>query len=451
MVSGVGGAKSLAIWAIAYAGTAALQKGVGFVLFLWLAHSLSVEAYAKFGLLYGLQTGIAALAVAGIIESVVGLLKEYKADAAKQRLFDSANTIFAMLSAGSIAVLILVYDKLVHDVNASKTELLFVTVAGVFTAFFALQAQLVRLEENHTASLALSFFPPLVGLVAGFLSFLTGQTVSSFFGGTAVGLVVALVPFAVGRIGSYRFTLQMRETTPILSRISPFILIVALGWLGGYGNTYVVQSFFTPTEVARFTFAYTLSSIMQLVASSLNQVWSPRFFRIVHEMPVAEVESRNRRFSAMQGVILGVAGAIVLAVVPFATKLVGPSLASYRDLELELFFLFAAYAVSIPWWHAQNYYFAHSKGAELMNVTLATSAIGMAGWVCAMWLLGVIGIYVGFMLLMLTRMVGALLWARKKWSINILWEGPVVALLLLGAGSLTAKPFANLQLWLPEH
>ena len=190
---------------------------------------------------------------------------------------------------------------------------------------------------------------------------------------------------------------------------------------------------------------------MQLVASSLNQVWSPRFFRIVHEMPVAEVESRNRRFSAMQGVILGVAGAIVLAVVPFATKLVGPSLASYRDLELELFFLFAAYAVSIPWWHAQNYYFAHSKGAELMNVTLATSAIGMAGWVCAMWLLGVIGIYVGFMLLMLTRMVGALLWARKKWSINILWEGPVVALLLLGAGSLTAKPFANLQLWLPEH
>ena len=194
MVSGVGGAKSLAIWAIAYAGTAALQKGVGFVLFLWLAHSLSVEAYAKFGLLYGLQTGIAALAVAGIIESVVGLLKEYKADAAKQRLFDSANTIFAMLSAGSIAVLILVYDKLVHDVNASKTELLFVTVAGVFTAFFALQAQLVRLEENHTASLALSFFPPLVGLVAGFLSFLTEQTVSSFFGGTAAGLVVALVP-----------------------------------------------------------------------------------------------------------------------------------------------------------------------------------------------------------------------------------------------------------------
>jgi O-antigen/teichoic acid export membrane protein len=206
-------------------------------------------------------------------------------------------------------------------------------------------------------------------------------------------------------------------------------------WLSGYGNTYVVKGFFTTTDVARFTFAYTLASLMQLVASSMNQVWSPRFFRLVHELPVSEVERRSRQFFALEGAVLGLIGGTVLALIPIATRVAGQSLQSYQGMSLEFFLMFAAYAVSIPWFHVQNYYYVHGQGVGLMRVTLATSILGLVGWLGAMWLLGVIGIYAGFAVMTAIRSVGATAYARTRWPVAVLYEGPCVALLLLAAGA----------------
>lgn len=434
----------LALYAIAYGGSAALQKGIGFVIFLWLAHSLTVEEYATFGLLFALQTGLAAMAGAGIIESVVGLLKEHKKTPSRLRLFGAANAVFAILAAAATAIIASTCGALSSFAEASIPDLFYVTAGGLAMAFFTFQAHLTRLEEDHAASVALSFFPPMAGWVVGFAAFSVVQSVSAFFAGLAAGLVICLIAFRLARIGFYAFATHLNETLPILSRISPFILIVVLVWLSGYGNTYLVKSFFNEVDVARFTFAYTLSAIMQLVATSLNQVWSPRFFRIVHEVPVAEVERASGRFFTLQGLALGLVGGLVLAVVPLATKLVGSSLAAYQGLNTELFLLFAAYALSIPWYHVQNYYFAHGRGKELMNLTLVTSSLGMLSWVCVMWLLGVIGVYLGFMLLMATRMLGTVIWARREWAVDTHYEGPAVAMLLLAAGALASAPLANL-------
>lgn len=308
------------------------------------------------------------------------------------------------------------------------------SIGGVFTAFFAVQSQLTRLEENHRASLIISFFPQFFGLVSGAIAFLYFRSLTAFFTGFAIALILSLPAFMLMKIGFYGFVKHPRDTSQIFSRIGPFILIAMFGWLSGYGNTYLVQSFFTPTDVARFTFAYTLSSIMQLVATSLNQVWSPRVFKMLSDLPLKVVERKNRQFYKIQGIILGTIGAAVLGIFPVAIQIGGEKLVAYRGLTIELFFLFVAYAISIPWYHVQNYYFAHSRGKELMNVTLITSVLGMLAWLTAMWVLGPIGVFVGFMLLMATRMFGALFWARREWALEIAWEGPLIAIFLLSGG-----------------
>lgn len=426
----------LAIYALSYGGSAALQKGLGFLLFMGLAQSLSVQSYATFGLLYALQAGLATLAIAGVIEAVVGLLKDHKTETSRATLFGSANAVFSVLAAVCVASVAAASGLLVRSAGASGLDLAFVVVAGVLTAFFTMQSQLVRLEENHRASLALNFFPPVGGLLGGWIGFLQGHAVSGFFAGMAAGLVLLLLVFKLLRIGCYGFVLHPRATLPILTRIAPFILIAVLGWLSGYGNTYLVKSFFTASDVARFTFIYTLSSIMQLVATALNQVWSPRVFKLVHELPIEEVERRNRRFFTLQGVVLGAVGAAVLMLAPVAVRWAGESLAAYRDLTDELFFLSAAYALSIPWYHVQNFYYAHSKGKALMNISLGTTAVGLMLSLLAMWAFGVLGIYIGFMAMLTTRMLGALYWARREWAVDIAWRGPAIAmtLLLFGAG-----------------
>lgn len=429
--------KSLLMYALAYAGGASLQKGVGFLLFMWLAHALTVEQYARFGLLYALQTGIAGLAVAGVTEAVVGMLGAHREPAARRALFAGANRVFAWLALAACALAVLVYLGWAAAIGASATDLLCVAMAGIVTAFFTLQSLLTRLDEHHAASLMLNVIPPLAGLLAAALTFLLLPTVSGFFAGMVGGLLLALLGL---NAGGYRFAGfgARAEAGLIGARLAPYVLIVVLAWLSGYGNTYLVQSFFEAADVARFTFAYTLSSVMQLLATSLNQVWSPKFFRVVHEQPVAEVERGNRRFYAFQGAVLGGIGALVLVAVPFGVRLAGPSLASYSHLELELGLLFAGYALSIPWWHVQNYYMAHSRGPELMVVVVVASAAGLLAWLGAIWLFGSIGVYLGFAAMMLLRSIGAFLRARRLWPLRLMWEGSLLALLMLGAGTLLA-------------
>lgn len=433
----------LFVYAAAYAGSASLQKGVGFVLFMWLAHSLSVAEYARFGLFYALQTGVAAFALAGIAESVVGMLKEHHEGPARGTLFAGAFTVFGLLAVTAAGGALIVYFFMAEKIGASGRDIAIVTIAGLLSSFFALQSLFTRLEENHGASLSLSFFPPLAGLLGGCLFFLVTPSVSAFYLGMAGGLATTL---GVYLIAGTRFEIWVAGPTPardIIGRLGPFILIVALAWLSGYGNTYLVRSFFEASDVARFTFAFTLSSIMQLLASSLNQVWAPKFYRLVHEKTVAVLEQGNRQFYRLLGLVLGGIGGLVLMVVPVALGLAGPSMVPYTGMELELFFLFAAYAVSIPWWNVQNYYLAHSRGREMMFVILATSALGVLVWLTAIWLFGAIGVYAGLAMMALVRTGGAYLWARRSWPLQTMWEGTLIACVLLAAGAVAS--FAIVQ------
>lgn len=424
--------------AVAYGGAAVLQRVIGFAIFMWLAHSLPVADYAVFGLCYALQTGITALAGAGIVESVIGVAKDRGSFDLRARLFGAANRVFAGSIGPALAVVTLVYLLFLRETAVPAYALAFVAASGLLTAFFTLQATLVRLEENHGGSLALSFFSPLGGLLGGALAFLLARNVAAFFVGSTLGLLLAAISLAQQRVGYYRVQSSRADVIAILARIAPFIAVAVLAWLGGYGNTYLVKSLFTPTEVAKFTFVYTLSSVMQLVATSLNQVWSPRFYRRLHDEPQDKVERANIQFFTFQGLALGVAGAVMLVALPGALRLLGGNLVQYEGMTAELLILCCAYAVSVPWWHAQNYFYVGNRGKELMNVTLVGSVAGLLLWIASAWLLGVIGVYVGFLMQMLARTVAAMVVARRHWPVRVPVAGVALGLILMCAGAACA-------------
>jgi O-antigen/teichoic acid export membrane protein len=421
-----------------------VQKLVGFLLFMWLAHSLSVPAYATFGLLFALQTGLTALAGAGVVETIVGMLKSRATAEERATLFAAGNAVFVLFATVSVLIVAIGYGVLSDALDASPLTVVFVTVGGLATAYFILQSHLTRLEEAHNASLALSFFPPLLSWIVGFAAFSIEGTVSGLFAGVALALVLCIIPFWVTGTGFFSFFFRRDDVREILSRIAPFVLFVVLMWLSGYGNAYLIEALFTSGEVASYTFAYTLSSVMQLVATSLNQVWAPRFLRMIREEQVAAAEASSRGFFALQGVALGVIGGGVLALAPAAIAYAGPTLAHYRSLDVELFLLFSAYALSIPWYHVQNYYFAYGKGKELLHITLMTSAAGTVLWLGAMVVFGPIGIYMGFALLMGGRAIGTLLHARREWRIGVRYEGVLIALSLMFVGFLCGRALASL-------
>jgi O-antigen/teichoic acid export membrane protein len=416
-------------FALLYAGTAALQKGIGFIIFFWLAHSLNVQEYARFGLLYALQCGVATLAGAGILDSVIGLLKGIKVEA-RATLYSAANGVFLFLAVAVVFVASIVCFDVVKHGDSNVLEFGVVVVGGVLTAFLMQQTTLVRLEERHKSSLLLGFFGPVAGFLGAVLGFAVGGRVAGFYFGMMIGLLVATLVFRWARIGHYGISVGWVTTASIRANLISYILIALLAWLGGYGNTYIVQAFFPPDQVAKFFFAYTLSSIMHLVATSTNQVWSPRFFRLAHQVNKEDLEPRNIRFYTLQGIVLGVSGAFVLIALPFVLSAWGGNLMAYHNIHIELFLLFAGYAVSIPWWHAQNYFLVHGQARDLMGAVFASSVLGMLIWVVLMVFAGSIGIYVGFMVQMLLRSCWVFAVARKRWKLRVAWQGPVIALIL---------------------
>jgi O-antigen/teichoic acid export membrane protein len=423
-----------------YTASAGVLKLAGMALFLWLARSLPTEEYAGWGLLYALQTAVATFGLMGIVEAIVGLLKTHQTDAERSRLFAAGNTAFLLIAAAAALGIVLVYRATLGAAGAQTQTLVWVIASGGLLAFASLQAQVMRLREDHRGSLVYSFGVPLAGLSGSFVAFVLLKTAESFFVGSTVGLALGIGAAWILGSGSYQVTSGGSEVRGILRRVGPFVGIALLGWLNGYGNNYVVRYFFQSEEVARFTFALTVSSLMQLVASAMNQVWSPHFYRIVHQQPAHEVESRNTRFFGWQAVGLGLVGGIVLASLSPVLLLLGGNLSLYRSMGPQIGLMVCSYIVLVPFWHCQNYFLAFDRGPSVLTNVVITSALGSAVWVLCMWLLGSIGIYLGFLIQMILRTAGLIVAARADWPIRINWGGLLAGAALTACGLLIGRP-----------
>ncbi len=429
-----------------YAGSAALLKFAGFVFFLWLAQTLSINDYATWGLLYALQTAVASFGLVGIVEAMVGLFKVHRTADDQRRLFAVANSAFLVTSGFSMVLATIIFAAFVERTDSPPLSIPWVVASGALLAYSSLQAQIVRLEERHTASLFFNFVIPLAGLVGSVIVVAVQRTVQSFFIGSTIGLAVSLVGARMCQLGFYRFAHSTTECRPILSRISPFIAVTFLGWLGGYGNNYVIKLFFDSAEVAKFTLAFMICSIMQLIATAMNQVWSPRFYRLIHEFPFDQVERQNRRFFRLQAVVLGLAGGLLIALFPVGVGVLGGNLAQYQSIGLELALLVAAYVVLVPWWQCQNYFLAYDEGPIVMRILVGASLVGVTILLGSISLLGPLGIYIGFLAQMALRSAGALIVARVRCNlrINISWDGILIGVALtLGGLALSAHGFGR--------
>jgi len=368
------------------------------------------------------------------VEAVIGLLKTHRTVEEQRQLFAAANSVFLVTSALSVLLALILFVAFLGREDSSFVTITCVLVSGWLLSYSLLQAQIVRLEEKHLSSLCFNFVIPFSGLIGSFLVFALERTVQSFFLGSAIGLAISLVGARIKVVGFYFLADAIVKWRPILLRIAPFIAVIFLGWLGGYGNNFIIKLFFDSAEVAKFTFVFTLSAIMQLVATATNQVWSPRFYRLIHDLPLDQVERQNRRFFRLQGIALGFTGGILIALYPSAMNVLGGNLTYYQSFSFELALLVLSYVILTPWWQCQNYFLAYDKGPSVLRIHAATSAIGIVALVMCMLLLGPLGIYIGFLVQMGLRSAVGLLVARRHWPVNISLGGIVAGVLITFIG-----------------
>lgn len=408
-----------------YGSSTALLKLVGFLLFLWLAKVLSIADYASFGLFYAMQAGLASFVIAGIMEAVIGLRKKSENREDLEQLFGSAITMFIVMA---IAFMVLV-PLLFHIFSPKHKEhlalLVLAIVSGVALGFANLQSQIVRLREDHISTMNFTFLIPFAGLIVGAMFFLFQSTVLSFFLGTTIGLVIGLLLLQRLGVGCYLMSNNIHDLHIIGRRLPPFLVIAALGWVSGYGNNYIIDLLMKSEDVAKFTFLLSLSASIQIVASSLNQVWSPHFFNTYHQSTADDADRGNRVAFRWLAVCMGAAGGVLIILYAPILEIVGGNLNHYKANGLELFIMIVAYVALVPWWQCYNYFLLHGESGQLVKINVLTSIIGLTIWCLLMIELGSIGVYLGFLFQMICRSAGIVSVAKRSWKITIPWEGIV--------------------------
>lgn len=421
-------------YSFAYTLSSAIPKGIGFLMFMYFASIMSVNEYAKFGINYSVFAIIGAFASAGIVESVISFLQSNKDSDKRLRLFKTANSVFFVMSI-FISIAIIVGSGIIYHSNDNIfRSAIYIILSGILSAFFVFQSTIIRLEEKHLLSISYTFIPSIISYIFGFSFVYVFRDGDSFFLGSLLGFIFSIPILKVLFSNFFNgIHINKLEIHSILSRTPPYIAIAGIGWILGYGNSFLIDAIFDKSQVATYIFLYTIASILQLVSSSLNQVWSPAFFSNYNPNNIQEQERKYIKVTTIQGLIIGLTGATILLLFPIAVEIF-PKLEHYKGNQLELFLLFSGYLVTLPWIHIQNYYIINNKGRQLMNNTILSGLIGLTIWVLTMMFGGSIGIYVGFFTQALTRSIIVFYASKKHWNLRFDLPGLLLGIIpLLGA------------------
>lgn len=423
----------LLLWSGIFAGATAFVKAAYFGLVIFLAAILPPEAYASFGLLYAAQTAIGMFGGAGVQETTIGQLRRTAGDE-RDQLYRDGFGLFYLSAAAALAAIGSIIVGGGYGSELTLTAIVSALFLGALNAAAVLQASFMRLEERHAASLAYSCGVPLLSCAGSVTAvYLKGDVEAVFAGGAISGLAGMVFLRFVG--------LTSVSGLPTWSRVwakahalLPFVGIALFGWISGYGVSFFIDGIFEPIEVAHYTFLLTAASVAQMAATAMNMTWSPRFYRMFLESSVEDAEMHSRRFFTLQAWGLGLLAAVVIAALPWVARGIGGHLDAYAQMRLELTLLFAGYLLSIPWWHAQNYFLVANEGTELMRIVLWTGVVGLATWITSMLVLGAIGIYIGFLLQVGIRSVAAWMYARTRWSASPPWVAIAAAVAITFVG-----------------
>ena len=398
------------------------------IVILLLASVLPQAEYANYGLLYALQTAVTTLAVVGLVEITAGRLRGHPGPSEQRRLFRDITGLFLLTAVIAIALAspIIIWLGFRSDLLAPA---LAASMLGVVIAFSTLQASFYRVEERHIVSLLASAGIPLAALVGLLGATLWLRDLSSMFGAALLcsTLLVALIWLSGVAHG---VALPSRDSANLAAReATPFGIAAIFAWGSGYGMAFFLDWDLGVQDVAVYTFLYTAGSVGQVIANAMNMVWSPRFYRLFNSDDQEGAERQSRAFFAALAILLGLAGLVAVAIFPWVTNLVGGHLAAYGQYRPELALLLVSYVLSVPVWHAQNYYLVTGAGPAFMRVSVLSGAIGLLAWIACISVLGAEGLYLGLVLQVAIRAAWMWIAARRTWRIL-----PPVWALMIGVG-----------------
>lgn len=420
--------KRLIYYSSIYTILSIIVKLISFVAILWLGKIFTPNEYAYFALLYSIHQGMSTFGGAGIKESVIGFFKDLKSNIDKDYLF--SNVLLSIIPSIFFTLIFSIFFYFFYLQNKNPDLILICFMltlfSGILSSFSLFKSHMNRLRENHFGSILYRFIPQIMIFLGGTIFILKYQNSQYFFIGSA--LFVSIFLFLTQLIyNKNKLSLHYGSfTKKIILNSLPYYLIAFAGWLKGYGNNFIINIYLDSFQIAAYSFLFTISGILLMIADSLNTVWAPRFYNIFSETPLDNLEEKNNFFYGILAILLGLIVSLIIIIYPFLLKMIGGNLLSYSDMHLELYLILVSYIIYTPIWHYRIHFYVNSMGNSLMKVTILSSTVGLLSMILCIKYLGSIGIYYGFLSLTLINLLIISIVALYRWKLKINWFGVLV-------------------------
>lgn len=426
---------------------AILTKGFSFIVMLFIARNLSVNEYSIFGQLYSIQQVIVGLIGAGFIESVIRITHASKLDkiaVCKNALLASIPITLIFLL---IAFLILTWFRYTGLSNSESIAFAVAIISGFMGGYYVFFSKLNRLLENHIYALLLLNIPLIITFMVGGIFVFAFERANMFFVGVLIGLSV--IGIVLNKTYFLFIKNSYKTSKPIMAQIhqniAPYISVAFLGWLSGFGNVFLIGIFLPDPSIAKYTFLFTFSGIMMLVANSINQIWSPHFYNISKHSPTEFVEKQSYFFYSMTSFILAAAASFMVLFYQPLIDLIGGSLVAYRDSTKALSLILSSFLIYTPVWHCRNHLYLKSPGSVMLKLSIIAYSLSLSLMVLAIYIFGDIGIYIGSFCLALTQTFCFGLYAYKKWQINFPFRAISYGCIVVAASCIMVIQEVNLN------
>lgn len=415
-----------------YTALSILVKIISFISILWIGKVFTPIEYANFAILFSIHQGIATFGGAGVKESIVGFFKDLKSKHERNYLFSNAllSTIPSFLS--SLIFFLLFYFFYIKSKNPDLILLclLFTIASGALSSFLAFKSHMNRLREDHFGSIIYLFTPQFLIFLGGIIFTLLFNNSQYFFAGSALFLIIfSILAFLAIRNNKLPL-LYGSFTKKIILYSFPYYLIAFTGWIKGYGNNFIINIYLDSFEIAAYSFLFTISGILLMIADSLNTVWAPRFYNTFSKDRVQNLERKNNFFYGVLAVMLGLVISFILVTYKFILQMIGGNLLLYSEMHFELYIILLSYVIYSPIWHYRIHYYVNSLGNILMKITIASSILGVLNMILFIKYFGSIGIYYGFLSSTIINLLFTSIISHDKWTLSINWFAVVIGFLI---------------------
>lgn len=180
-----------------------------------------------------------------------------------------------------------------------------------------------------------------------------------------------LAIYILYKMDYFKEKLTLNYTKEILSFGIPLIPHAIGGLILAMSDRYFISYFYDNSEVGLYTVAYQISAVLLLISMSINQAWSPMFFKLMKE-------NKHDYINKFIMILF-----ILFLVSTVSVYLLSPLIydnfidIKFHDSKVYFFSLLLGFAFQSFYFLFTNYLFYYKKTALLSLITFAGAAINL--------------------------------------------------------------------------